>query len=174
MPVESWDDVADTGLSKENMDDGEYEVQIIKWSSRQIDKPDMKGRVVKLRHRFVSCPPGTNELKYVGQEMDDDRFLTRTVSKSVFFKELQSIGFDVPSWSDDKKGDYPKGTMVPLAIKYAKLKGLTLKLKKYVQNGYANLKFVGRTMENGNPPTTIPNDEVLAVVDIPEGFEDMV
>lgn len=170
MAVESWDDAADVGITPGTLKDGVYKLKIVKWAGKPYEKGDQKGRIVKLKYEIVAVPDAEDEAK-VGEQFEEDRFVTRPTSKRIFFDELKAVGFDVAGWEDGQGGEFPKGTMMPLALKYAKLRGLVLHVKKFTSNNYPNLRFVGRDTDTG-APTTIPNGEVLAVKDELEELEE--
>lgn len=170
-----WGTVADTGLSKATMDDGVYEVAITAWKGRDYEKGDQNGVLLDLTLEIVGVRAPLDEAKYLGKEpFKETWWLTRTPAKKIFVDELRAIGFDVGSWSDNEGDPLWKGEMLPLAVKYARLKRLTLLLKKSTdQNKYHNLRFVGRVEDGSDAAKTIPNEALLAEKDTPESADEI-
>jgi hypothetical protein len=173
--AKTWGSVANTGLSKSTLENGVYEVKVTKFNDKPYAKGDQDGIILDLTLEIEGVQGDLDENKYVGaRAFRESWWLTRDEAKRIWFDELKSIGFDVDSWSTDEADPLYKGTMAPAAVRFIKMRGLTLLLKRSTSSDgkYVNLRFVGRK-DAKDPPPTIPNSAVQAVIDEPDGAEDI-
>jgi hypothetical protein len=182
MAASTWDDFDDTtaGFEFSALPDGNFEALIIRRTDGHFAGKDDNpaGRTLNITYEITKPPAAEGsepDPELIGEQFSDKKWLNRPEAKETLMKELKRLGFNIESWGK-VDSDFPRATMVPLALKYLTLTKIPVKLaKKTTTKGnrsFANLYINGRVKYEGDPDI-VPNELVMAVADEPESAAEL-
>lgn len=182
--AKSWDEFedADTRNPLEKMPEGKFTGKITKrvdgWFNGSASAA--AGRTLTLTYEIVTPAGDEPDPELAGRTFVKKVWLNSPEKAGNFLKALKNVGFDTDSWGA-KDSPFPKSTMVPLALKYLRLKDVVLQLAK--KNGkpkapgsperWEDEVYINGRVLGEQEAKTIPNADVLAVADEPESAEEM-